>query len=77
MAIIPDRGPIGVPNAPPRIRSSNNVIPLVGVCIAFVIGFGLVSLFMHERPIAGNAAVPTPVAPITAPPSSSPDQPKP
>ena len=73
MTIIPDRDPVGVPNARPRTRSSNNLIPLIGVCIAFVLGFGLVSLAMRGHPVTGN----TTVSPITAPPSSSPDQPKP
>ena len=77
MAIIPDRDPVGAPNTRSRTRSRNNRIPLIGVLIAFVLGFGLVSLIMQGRPVTGAAPVPTPVAPITAPPSSSPVHPTP
>ncbi len=73
MTIVPDRDPVDLRNARSRKRARNNAIPLIGVLMAFFIGFGLVSLFMRGHPVPGNAAVPTSVAPITVPSSSSPE----
>ncbi len=67
MTIIPDRDHVDVPIARSRIRSGNRRISLIGVLIAFVLGFGLFSLVTRGPLITGNATVPTPVPPITAP----------
>jgi hypothetical protein len=83
MAIIPNRDPVDVPNTRARTRLRNNRIPLIGVLIAFVLGFGLVSLMMHGRVLPGDAAVVTappaaitgPVAPTTTPPPPTPNTP--
>ncbi len=71
MTIIPDRDPAELANARARKRSRGNSLPLIGVFIAFILGFGLVSLFMRG-PITGIATSPatqtgSPVQPIRPP----------
>ncbi len=68
MITIPDRDPVDVPGERARTRSRKNTIPLIGICIAFVIGFAFVSLFMRGHDVSSS----TTVAPITAPPGTSP-----
>jgi hypothetical protein len=83
MITIPDRDPVDVPGTRARKRSRNNTIPLIGVLIAFVLGFGLVSLMMHGRTVPGDApviktspaAITGPVAPTTTPPPPTPNTP--
>ncbi len=70
MTIIPDRDPAELATGRSRKRPRSNSLPLIGVFIAFILGFGLVSLFMHG-PVTGVA----PVSPATQ--NGSPVQPAP